>query len=64
MKFEPKLPRTVPQSLRIVKPDPGPLVKARTHEKKAEALRDEKKKAGDDDEGHRVAPGTRLEAPR
>ena len=39
MKFTPKLPHTVPESLKIVKPDPGPLVKARTHERKAEVLR-------------------------
>jgi hypothetical protein len=45
MKFTPKLPKTVPDSLKIVKPDVGPLVKARTHEKKAEALRDEGRKA-------------------
>ncbi len=45
MKFTPKLPHTVPESLKIVKPDPGPLVKARTHEKKAEVLRkDEEQK--------------------
>lgn len=52
MKFTPKLPHTVPDSLKIVKPDPGPLVKARTHEKKAEKLRDEARKA-DDGEGPR-----------
>lgn len=45
MKFTPKLPRTVPESLKIQKADPGPLVKARTHERKAEALRDESRKA-------------------
>ena len=44
MKFTPKLPHTVPESLKIVKPDPGPLVKARTHERKAEQIRDERKK--------------------
>ena len=52
MKFTPKLPHTVPKSLQIVKPDPGPLVKARTHEKKAEAIRDEAKRA-DEGEGPR-----------
>lgn len=56
MKFTPKLPHTVPDSLKIVKPDVGPLVKARTHEKKAEKLRDEAKRAQsspDGDEGPR-----------
>lgn len=52
MKFTPKLPHTVPDSLKIVKPDVGPLVKARTHEKKAEKLRDEARKA-DEGEGPR-----------
>lgn len=52
MKFTPKLPHTVPDSLKIVKPDVGPLVKARTHEKKAEKLRDEAKRA-DEGEGPR-----------
>ena len=50
MKFTPKLPHTVPKSLQIVKPDPGPLVKARTHERKAEKLRDETRRADDGDE--------------
>ncbi|HEY4222720.1 MAG TPA: hypothetical protein VGO62_15295 [Myxococcota bacterium] len=54
MKFTPKLPHTVPKSLQIVKPDVGPLVKARTHEKKAEALRDEAKRA-DEGEGPKPA---------
>lgn len=45
MKFTPKLPHTVPESLKIVKPDVGPLVKARTHERKAEVLRDQGRKA-------------------
>jgi hypothetical protein len=45
MKFTPKLPHTVPDSLKIVKPDVGPLVKARTHEKRAEQLRDEARRA-------------------
>lgn len=52
MKFTPKLPHTVPDSLKIVKADVGPLVKARTHEKKAEKLRDESKRA-DEGEGPR-----------
>lgn len=45
MKFTPKLPYTVPESLRLKKPDPGPLVKARTHERKAETLRSDRKEA-------------------
>lgn len=45
MKFTPKLPHTVPESLRLTKPDPGPLVKARTHERKAEELRTGRKEA-------------------
>ncbi|MBI1946072.1 MAG: hypothetical protein HYS27_10270 [Deltaproteobacteria bacterium] len=45
MKFTSKLPHTVPESLRLKKPDPGPLVKARTHEKKAEELRTDRKEA-------------------
>ena len=52
MKFTPKLPHTVPESLKIVKPDVGPLVKARTHERKAELLRDEGRRA-DEGEGPR-----------
>lgn len=52
MKFTPKLPQSVPDSLKIIKPDVGPLVKARTHEKKAERLRDEAKRA-EDGEGPR-----------
>lgn len=57
MKFTPKLPRTVPESLQIQKPDPGPLVKARTHERKAEALRDEGRRAA-------TAQGEEAEGPR
>jgi hypothetical protein len=53
MKFTPKLPHTVPESLKIKKPDPGPLVKARTHEKKAEKLREEKRDADTPEEGPR-----------
>lgn len=45
MKFTSKLPHTVPESLRLKKPDPGPLVKARTHERKAEQLRTDRKEA-------------------
>lgn len=37
--FTPKLPRSVAESLKIVKPEPSVLVKARTHEAKAEKLR-------------------------
>jgi hypothetical protein len=60
MKFTPKLPRTVPESLKIVKPDVGPLVKARTHERKAEALRDEGRRAATKPEDH-DAPRPHLE---
>jgi hypothetical protein len=45
MKFTPKLPYTVPESLKLKKADPGPLVKARTHERKAETLRTERRDA-------------------
>ncbi|MCC7111087.1 MAG: hypothetical protein IT382_17470, partial [Deltaproteobacteria bacterium] len=45
MTFTPKLPYTVPQSLQLKKADPGPLVKARTHERKAEGLRQDRKAA-------------------
>lgn len=37
--FTPKLPPSVAESLKIVKPEPSVLVKARTHEAKAEKLR-------------------------
>ena len=36
-----KLPHTVAESLRFKPHEPSPLVKARTHEKKAEVLRDD-----------------------
>jgi hypothetical protein len=39
MKFTPKLPATVPESLKFKKEEPSVLVKARTHEAKAEKLR-------------------------
>ncbi|MDP2343177.1 MAG: hypothetical protein Q8O67_19625 [Deltaproteobacteria bacterium] len=39
MKFTPKLPQTVADSLKLKKPEPSLLVKARTHESKAEKLR-------------------------
>jgi hypothetical protein len=45
MKFQSKLPRTFPESLKLKPHDPSALVKARTHEKKAEKLRDEAKDA-------------------
>ena len=37
--FHSKLPHTVPKSLQLKPHDPGPLVKARTHDRKAERLR-------------------------
>lgn len=70
MKFTPKLPHTVPESLRIKKPDPGPLVKARTHERKAEALRTERKTAdlalakAEADKRKKGAPPIEDEGPR
>lgn len=39
MKFQSKLPRTFPESLKLKPHAPTPLVKARTHERKAEQLR-------------------------
>jgi hypothetical protein len=54
VKFQPKLPHTVPESLRLKPPEHSPLVKARTHEKKAEALRTEAREAAKgEDEGPR-----------
>lgn len=70
MKFTPKLPHTVPESLRLKKPDPGPLVKARTHERKAEGLRGERKEADDAlakaeaEKRKRGAPPVEDEGPR
>lgn len=70
MKFTPKLPHTVPESLRIKKPDPGPLVKARTHERKAEELRTERKTAdlalakAEADQRKKGAPPIEDEGPR
>src|SRR5688572_14710671 len=61
MKFTPKLPHTVPESLKIVKPDPGPLVKARTHERKAEQIRDERRKHESDPEAEGEGPRPHLE---
>jgi len=43
--FTPKLPRSVAESLKIVKPEPSVLVKARTHEAKAEKLRKQEDEA-------------------
>ena len=51
MKFTPKLPQTVAESLRLKKPEPSLLVKARTHEAKAEKLRQQ------DEEAHREPLG-------
>jgi hypothetical protein len=45
MKFTPKLPRTVPASLQIQQSQPSVLVKALTHESKAERLRDQAQEA-------------------
>src|SRR5688572_26893121 len=45
MKFTPKLPQTTPESLKLKKPEPSVLVKARTHESKAEKLRKQEDEA-------------------
>jgi hypothetical protein len=45
MAFTPKLPRSVPESLQLKKPEPSVLVKARTHEMKAERLRKQEDEA-------------------
>ncbi len=45
MKFTPKLPQTVADSLKLKKPEPSVLVKARTHESKAEKLREQEETA-------------------
>lgn len=41
MKFRPKLPHSVPESLKLKAPEHSPLVKAKAHERKAEKLRDD-----------------------
>lgn len=41
MKFRPTLPHSVPESLKLVQKEHSPLVKAKTHERKAEKLRDD-----------------------
>lgn len=41
MKFRPTLPHSVPESLKLVPKEHSPLVKAKTHERKAEKLRDD-----------------------
>jgi len=43
--FTPKLPQTVAESLKLKKPEPSVLVKARTHEAKAEKLRQQEDEA-------------------
>jgi hypothetical protein len=43
--FTPKLPQSVAESLKIKKPEPSVLVKARTHESKAEKLRQAQEEA-------------------
>jgi hypothetical protein len=45
MAFTPKLPPSVPESLKLKKPEPSVLVKARTHEMKAERLRKQEDEA-------------------
>jgi hypothetical protein len=50
MKFQSKLPRTFPESLKLKPKDPGTLVKARTHERKAEELRDQARDAAREQE--------------
>lgn len=56
MKFTPKLPQTVADSLKLKPAEPSVLVKARTHESKAEKLRQQ------DDEANResLAPEKKL----
>jgi len=72
MKFTPKLPQTVAESLKLKPPEPSVLVKARTHEVKAEKLRQQeevanretlgpKKKPGKDDDDKPEAPRPHLE---
>lgn len=63
MKFTPKLPYTVPESLRLKKPDPGPLVKARTHERKAEGLRSDRRQADEALEKAEAQPKKKGAAP-
>ncbi|MCC7108799.1 MAG: hypothetical protein IT382_05895 [Deltaproteobacteria bacterium] len=63
MTFTPKLPYTVPQSLQLKKADPGPLVKARTHERKAEGLRQERKTADEALEKAEAQPRRKGAAP-
>lgn len=58
MKFTPKLPQTVPESLKLKKPEPSVLVKARTHESKAEKLRHQ------DEEAHRESLAPVKKGPR
>jgi hypothetical protein len=45
MAFSPKLPPSVAESLKLKKPEPSVLVKARTHESKAERLRQQEDEA-------------------
>ncbi len=49
-KFQSKLPRTIAQSLQFKPHAPSTLVKARTHERKAEDLREQGKQAARDEE--------------
>ena len=70
MKFTPKLPQTVADSLKLKKPEPSLLVKARTHEAKAEALRQQEEVANREQLGPhkkqnpRDKPEKKVEAPR
>ena len=70
MKFTPKLPQTVADSLKLKKPEPSVLVKARTHEAKAEKLRQQEEEATREQLGPKKKPGQknddddRPEAPR
>lgn len=57
MKFTPKLPQTTPESLKLKKPEPSVLVKARTHEAKAEKLRKQEDEATRERLGPQPKPG-------
>jgi hypothetical protein len=59
MKFTPKLPQTVADSLKLKKPEPSLLVKARTHESKAEKLRAQEELANREPLGPQKKPNPR-----
>ncbi len=59
MKFTSKLPQTVAESLKLKKPEPSLLVKARTHESKAEKLRQQDEVAHREPLGPQKKPNPR-----